>query len=72
MITCTHETPRCTHIRVTGSEIGDMLRSWETHHGRLSERRWSAAWTAASNVAREGHNAVRGAIHATLTRSISH
>jgi hypothetical protein len=32
---------------LTGAAIGDMVRHWEMNHGRLSDRRHAAAFTAA-------------------------
>jgi hypothetical protein len=52
---------------VTGTVIGDLLREWERHNGRISQARYSAAWRAANRARRHGKAAVMAAIHSTLT-----
>lgn len=54
-------------IHVTGAEIGDMIRFWEAQNGRISERKWSAAFAAAREAAHLGHDATRAAIRRVLT-----
>lgn len=61
-----------------GSEIGDLLRSWEmAHRKRLSTRKWDAAFAAAKQAADAALSesaariAAMAAIHHMLT-PVSH
>lgn len=58
---------------MAGHEIGDLLRTWQIHHGKLSDRRYAAAFRAARDAVvgiadpSKARTAAMSAIHAALT-----